>query len=180
MARFTPLEENNHTLDWEILRDGGISLYRRSDYLQLDIDWLVEHGYKVYSFDCSSWLSENVMHDQLASLLSFPSYYGKNFNALDECLTDDLIVPDEGGTIFLLDRFDVFAKRSEAERRPMGRAEAEILLDLIARASRHFLLTGRRLIALIRSDDPLLHFEGLGSVHTSWNRREWLNKDRGV
>jgi hypothetical protein len=180
MAPFTSLEENNHALDWEILRDGGICLYRRNDYLQQDIDWLVEHGYQVYSFDCSSWISEQAMHDQLASLLSFPAYYGKNFNALHECLTDDLVVPDEGGTIFLLDRFDVFAKRSEAERRPPGRVEAEVLLDIVARASRHFLSTGRRLIALVRSDDPLLHFEGLGSVHTCWNRREWLNKNRGL
>ena len=42
------------------------------------------------------------------------------------------------------------------------------------------LLTGKRLIILVQSDDPCMEFNQLGGVSAEWNRREWLNKDRGL
>lgn len=51
---------------------------------------------------------------------------------------------------------------------------------VIAGASRRMLLTGKRLIILVQSDDPRMEFNQLGGVSAEWNRREWLNKDRGL
>jgi hypothetical protein len=46
------------------------------------------------------------------------------------------------------------------------------LLDAIARASWHLLLTGRRLMVLVQSDDPTIWFDEVGG-HTAWmNARE--------
>ncbi len=54
------------------------------------------------------------------------------------------------------------------------------VLDIIASQARYFLLFGRRLLALVQSDDPRLHFKPVGACPVDWNGREWLNKDRGL
>ena len=41
-----------------------------------------------YEFDCTRVHSLAELHSELASLLSFPDYYGANFDALHDCLTD--------------------------------------------------------------------------------------------
>ena len=63
---------------------------------------------------------------------------------------------------------------------PSGTTAAEALLDIFAGTSRYKLLTGRRLITLVQADEPSIRFEKLGGVSAEWNRREWLNKDRGL
>jgi RNAse (barnase) inhibitor barstar len=110
------------------------------------------------------------VHDSLEKNLSFPSYYGRNFHALLDCLRD-LNVPVEGGVAIVFRAFDVYSSSSN---------DARMILDIFGRASRYFLLTGRRFLVLVQSDDPLMHYEGLACVSTIWNRREWLNKDRGL
>ena len=46
------------------------------------------------------------VHDYLKEVLEFPEYYGKNFDALFDCLTDladveiTITSPDEDGAIF--------------------------------------------------------------------------------
>src|SRR6202022_408959 len=157
MSAFSRDEEEKCGLDWTILRDGGIALYRQSSYLAEDVRWFREHQFLIHSFDCKSWISEREMHDDLSRKLSFPDYYGMNWNALNDCLREDLIVRDDGGTVLLFDGFDAYAKGAGAGLMSSGRSEAETLLDIVARASRQFSLTGRRLIVLIRSDDPRMY-----------------------
>jgi Barstar (barnase inhibitor) len=180
MAAFDQQEDSRKRLDWEILRDGGINLYLRREYLDADIDWLRSQHYQVFPFDCTKWRSSEVMHADFARTLSFPSYYGKNLDALHDCLEEDLFVPDVGGVALILDRFDVYAKAQGTTLIPSGRAEAEVLLDILARATRYFLLTGRRLLTLVQSDDPEIRFDKLACVFADWNRREWLYKNRGL
>lgn len=38
--------------------------------------------------DCSTVVSLDQIHDIISSELSFPSWYGRNFDALHDCLTD--------------------------------------------------------------------------------------------
>jgi hypothetical protein len=52
MTAFNPGEENNSRLDWKILRDGSVALYRNDDFLEEDVDWLRSKGYKIVLFDC--------------------------------------------------------------------------------------------------------------------------------
>ncbi len=46
MAAFDQQEEFRKRLDWEILRDGGINLYLRHEYLDADVDWLRMQHYQ--------------------------------------------------------------------------------------------------------------------------------------
>jgi RNAse (barnase) inhibitor barstar len=172
MAAFKDDEENN--LDWMILRNGSISLYRNRKYLDDDLQWLRLRGYRVYLIDCGTWMSDESMHTSLEESLSFPAYYGRNFNALKDCL-EDLEVSYEGGLVIVLDSYDAYANGAGSTV-----DSAKTILHILAECSRYFLLRGLRFMTLVQSDDPLMHFEGLGGVSTQWNRREWLNKDRGI
>lgn len=177
MASFRDDEAGN-ALDWAILRDGGIALYRNREWLDGDLQLLSVRGYIVHRFECSDWTSEEIMHTSLAAALEFPHYYGKNLNALDECLAE-LNVPNEGGMAVVLESYDRFLDGAGGVT-PGRRELATTVLDILASASRFYLLTGRRFIILVQSDDPRLHFEGLGCVATHWNWREWTQKNRGL
>ena len=69
MAIFSRSEQN--ALDFVALRDGGISLYLRHDYLAEDITSLEQAGYRVVRLACEEWSSERDMHKSLFSALSF-------------------------------------------------------------------------------------------------------------
>ena len=110
----------------------------------------------------------------MSEKLSFPSYFGKNLNALDEVMSD-LDVPAAGGLALVFLRYDEFAHGAGA-----AHGLAEVVLNIASRTSYEFLLTGRRFVTLVQSDDPHLSFPKLGGRAPSWNWREWLNKDRGL
>jgi Barstar (barnase inhibitor) len=169
------LPEDESRMDWWVLRDGAIAMYWRPEYLKEDIAWLRQQKYQVFSFDCETWSSDESMHINLQRVLALPEWYGKNFDALNDCLTsEDVVVPDAGGTVIVLNRFDAYAGG------PSGQRDANILLSIFARSSRYFLLTGKRLLIFVQSDDPQIHFDGLGCVAATWNSREWLNEKRGL
>jgi RNAse (barnase) inhibitor barstar len=158
-------------LDWRLLRCGPVALYFRQEVLAEDVAWLQEHQYGVYSFDCATWQSEADFHTDVSRTLSFPDYYGRNLAALNDCLSD-LDVPDTGGTALQFQRFDAFSAKLPQF--------AWHLLDIIARNSWDFMLFGRRLLALVQSDDPLLSFDRVGARPVSWNPKEWSDRNRGL
>ncbi len=179
MTAFNHRDEHENQLDWKILRDGSVALYWKRELLDEDVSWFRQQNYQVFSFDCQQWSSTEEMHTDFQRTLSFPAYYGRNLDALNDCLSD-LPVPDVGGIALVLSRFDAYTKGPGATTVGSDRPEAEVVLDLLARASRYYLLTGRRLLTLVQSDDPRIRFDGLACVFAGWNQREWLNKNRGL
>jgi len=176
---FTEQDKYANPLDWTILRDGGLALYWRREFFDEDVNWFQQQKYRILLFDCALWHSNDEMHTDLRGKLGFPDYYGMNFDALlDEM--EDLEVSETGGVTLGLAHFDAYAKGPGAAPPRSGRPSAEILLDVLARASRYFLLTGQRMVTLIQTDDPRSHFDSLGCVCARWNWREFLNKDRGI
>jgi hypothetical protein len=95
-------------------------------------------------------------------------------------LLSDLDIPEDGGVAIVLYSYDVYANGLGSACAPSGTKAAEALLDIFAGTSRYMLLTGRRLITLVQSAEPSIRFEKLGGASAQWNRREWLNKDRGL
>jgi RNAse (barnase) inhibitor barstar len=158
-------------LDWNLLRHGPIALYYRPDVLAEDVTWLIQHDYIINQFDCQIWQSPDDLHQALATELAFPDYYGRNLAALNDCLSD-LAIPDPGGRVLVFAHYDQVARQWPEM--------AWHVLDIIADQSRSFLLFGRRLIALIQTDDPQLVFDPVGACPVSWNSREWFNKNRGL
>lgn len=179
MAVFNPDEVNDEQLDWIILRDGGTALYWRSEVLAYDLAWFETQGYSLLSFDTSEWNSEADMHASLKAKLSFPDYYGNNLDALNECILEDLVVPDSAGLVLTFHHYDKFVK-AFPQIGQMETSLAETLLDILNRAVRYHMLFGRRLIILIQSDDPRISFGRIGGALALWNYREWLNSSRGL
>ena len=177
MAIFSAEDANDQRRDWAILRDGGVALYWRPEALKADLNWLELNDYEIVEFDAGSWSSEEQMHDALRSRLSFPYYYGKNLDALNDCMGSDLAVPEHGGLALVFNHYDQFANvdtGSDSNRKGL----AEVVLHILARAVRYHLLFGRRLLILVQSDDPQIRFTDLAGVSANWNPREWLNKSR--
>lgn len=171
MGVFRDDPEDWQRLDLSLLKNGSVHLYFRPVVLEEDVEWLRGRGYRLDSFDCSAWGTTEAMHEELADRLEFPDYYGKNLDALNDCLSD-IDVPDDGGRALVFHRYDAFAARA--------RQAAWHVLDIIDRNAWLHLLFGRRLLALVQSDDPRLDFPPFGSRVARWNPREWLNLSRGL
>ena len=171
MATFSSDTSDFQRLDWSLLQNGAVTLYHRRETLDPDVAWLRENAYQVVDFDCLEWSDVRAMHAALAKALAFPEYYGMNLDALNDCMSD-VEVPAESGLVVVFLRFDTFASQH--------REAAQGLLDVLADNARTFLLFGRRLLVLAQSDDPRISFRPVGATAVGWNRKEWLDKNRGV
>ena len=175
MAPFNNSPEDWQRLDWEILRDGGIALYRTSQYLAEDVRWLTAQNYQVCEFDCTQWNSENEMFYDIARKLAFSEC--RNFDALDDDLSD-LPIRDDGGLVLVFRNFHAYATGPGSVSLPSGRSGAEVVLDVMACASRFHLLNGKRFVVLTQTVNPDYQVQGLGCVSATWNHREWLDAKR--
>src|SRR5665213_1486533 len=147
MAIFGVGDEN--ALDYVTIRDGGITIYHKLHYLEEDVQWLRNRNYRIHKVDCASWTSEDTMHENLQRELSFPDYYGKNFDALNDVIPD-IDVPENGGVALVLISFDQFANGPRTSLTGSGVNQTQIVLDILSRASHSFLLTGKRFLTIIQ------------------------------
>jgi barstar (barnase inhibitor) len=177
MSFFSNTAKDWERLDWQILRDGGIQLYWRREYLVEETRWLAEHDYDLYEFACETWLSPDAMFSDFGRVLRLPDWWGRNLDSLDECIAD-LPLSGSRGAAMILANFDTYAAGSGSALMHSDRTEAEVILDIIARASRFHLLNGNRLIALVQTNDPKLRVGTVGGMIPIWNRREWLEANR--
>jgi RNAse (barnase) inhibitor barstar len=171
MSTFKDDAQEFQRLDYSILQNGAISLYYRAKVLNSDIEWLKNHGYQTNNFDCSLWHNERKMHEILASELDFPGYYGRNLDAFNDCLSDIEITTD-GGRVLIFQNYDFFTN--------LYPKIAWLLLDIIELNSRRSLLFGKRLFALVQSNDPRILFEPVGARPVLWNSKEWSDRNRGL
>jgi len=152
-------------IDWLILQNGYVQKYFKEEILNADIKWFQEEKYHIIEFDCRVWTNNKAFHDDLKQKLKFPDYYGGNYDALNDCLSD-LEFP-ETGILFVFRHLDFYAKE-----------EAQRLLDLCSRNSRYYLLFGNRLITLIQIDYPDIEYTPTGACSVLWNGTEWIDSQR--
>ena len=171
MAAFSDDPSEFQRLDWELLQNGAVTLYFQRRTLDGDVAWLRAHGYRVEEFDCAGWADQQDMHRALAQSLSFPDHYGMNLDAMNDSIAQ-VDVSVEGGLALVFLRFDELASED--------RRTAQAVLDILADNARRLLLFGRRLLVLVQSDDPRIAFQPVGASPVLWNRKEWLDKSRGV
>ncbi|WP_113925971.1 barstar family protein [Cognataquiflexum aquatile] len=158
----------DHSLDFQILRDGGISMYHKIEILEVDLEWFENEKYKIYDMNACKW-SVLKAHKEIKEKLNFPDYYGENLNAFNDCLRDMYSISKKG-LVIVFRKFDFLAETD--------RDFATGLLDIISIQSREWLLKGKRLICLIQSTDPDLYFEKIGGVSPRWNGQECFDSKR--
>ena len=152
----------------EILSSGPICKYFRNSILDQDVNWFSNNRYDVYDINTKNWNKRNC-HQQLKSQLKFPDYYGQNLDAFKDCL-GDMHNPKYEGVVIALRRYDEFLNNDKKL--------ALAILDIIARESRVWLVSGHKLITLIQSNEPHLVLPEIGGVSPDWNANEWMNKER--
>jgi RNAse (barnase) inhibitor barstar len=161
-------EEDKIEKDFEILKNGPICKYFKNGILDEDLNWFNNNNFEIIEMNCRNWNRKNA-HQNLKVALNFPDYYGENLDAFNDCLSD-MYNKRYRGLILVFRRYDNFAEED-------GNF-AEAILDIISNQSRIWLLTGQKLIGLIQSDNPDLHFPELGGTSPSWNSSEWFNSSR--
>ncbi|PZM85428.1 MAG: hypothetical protein DKT66_04395 [Candidatus Melainabacteria bacterium] len=171
MVSFTDAVDVWDRLDFQLLLDGAVTLYYSADIMHEDCEWLKQHKYKVRDLDASNWNTEAAFHADVKRILEFPSYYGENLNAFSDCLSD-LEMDEDGGFAIAIRHFNSFF-RVMPDR-------AQAVLDIIETNSRRHLLIGKRLIALVQTDNPRVVYEHVGCITPSWNPRERMERNRGL
>jgi len=171
MAIFT--DNDFDRLDWNILRHSAVSLYMKQQLLEDALSWFKSEKYKIHKIDCSEWKKFKF---QMSKALNFLENFGcaewtGNLDALNDAFSS-LNISNDAGTVFCFDGYHHLNK--------FDQRTANIILDILGRASRDNLLYGKRLIALVQSDDPHISFPVIGGTAAMWNEKEWLNSSRGI
>ena len=170
-AAFGDRPADRERLDWMLFQNGGVVLYHKQQVLAEHSAALVREGYQLRELDATGWKDARAFHEDVKRVFSFPSHYTNNLASLVDALAE-LEIPAGGAVAVQMRRYDRFAK--------VESHLAWSILDAMETTSRRLLLTGRRLLTLVQSDDPRIKFERVGAMPVNWNPREWLESDRGL
>ncbi|GAA4625934.1 hypothetical protein GCM10023113_20910 [Cellulomonas oligotrophica] len=81
-------EDPAPTLDLPIVGASGLAVVQRAQILDDATDRLVDAGHHVARLDAATWESRDAMYDGFAAALGFPDHFGRNLDALHDCLED--------------------------------------------------------------------------------------------
>jgi hypothetical protein len=168
-------DETRHPADLQLMQNGHVLLFRRAGVLRSTVESLQLLGYRVVELDAASWRTTSDMHLDVAAQLGFPSYYGRNMHALNDCLRDVATYeytaqPADAGFALVLTGFGTYAK-AEPE-------DAQVVADIFASAARRGLLFGHRMLFLLQVEDPSFALQPVGATPVTWNSSEWLRSAR--
>jgi RNAse (barnase) inhibitor barstar len=170
-AAFGDTSADRERLDWMLFQNGGVVLYHKQQILAEHTAWLLREGYQLRELDANGWKDSKSFHEDVKRVFAFPNHYTSNLASLVDALAE-LEIPPGGAVAVQMKRYDRFAK--------IESHLAWSVLDALETTSRRLLLTGRRLLTLVHSDDPRIKFERVGAMPVNWNPREWLESDRGI
>jgi Barstar (barnase inhibitor) len=174
MAAFDPDAPDD--LAYRLMFDSPVTLFWRRAILDENVAWLFGHGYQVLRFDASAWLTKDDMLRGIALALDFPPSVRHNLDGFNDRMRDVVDQeygwpPEATGLALVFTRYDTIAGREPDA--------AHAVLDILTDQSRSALLFGRRLMCLVQSDDPDIHFGRLGAVAARWNDAESPRARRG-
>jgi len=177
MATWDADAETTRPVDFRLVQTSFIAMFWRPALLEDTLGQLRSLDYRVIEFDAGAWSSDAEMYGDIASQLGFPDYFGRNLDALNDCMSDvasgsyGWSVGTDTGLVIVLREFDAFAAGN--------RRIAQRLLEIIAVQARYAMLFGHRIICLVQSNDPRSDFEPVGAA-VAWNDAEWFDSERGL
>jgi hypothetical protein len=166
VAAFESDADLTRPADYLLLVNGFVQLFRRTSALDETVTTLDGLGYDVVRADASGWQNDDDLHRDLAAVLSFPDDYGRNLDALNDCLGDVVSYSygtsaEATGFALVLTGYDRFAGH-----RP---ATAQAALDTFARQARAGALIGHRMVCLVQCDDRATAFAPVGGQPIAWH-----------
>lgn len=102
-----------------------------------------EQGFRVFLLDGTRIVDKASFLATIAEAMAFPGYFGRNWDALDECLGDLEWVP-AAGYVLVYDHFDRFARADPAAW--------ETALDVFRAAIEHWREKGVPMYVLLTGD----------------------------
>jgi len=138
------------------------------------IDRLAEVGAATVRVDAGRWTPDSAL-DELAKALKFPDHFGRNMDALADCLFE--VVSGEYGfagtatrRVLAIYQFEAFA---------IGFPErSAMLVSALYESAIVALKLGAPFLVLLQSDDPDLHLAPVGATMIGWNRAEFQRSRR--
>lgn len=148
--------------DWGLLQNGFVHTCRDRFTLDTAAGHLAELNYLIHHFDAGSWREIADMHTAFAETMSFPAYYGRNLDALDDVLSDVGSYsygsdPNSAGTVLVIAGFDRLLE--------LHRRTALLVLDIFARQARLAALYGHAMLCLIETTNR--DFDRVGGMGVS-------------
>ena len=156
----------DNVIELKILGRGWINLYWNEDVINYDIELLMSKNYRVENFDCKFLTGIKQLHAELKIRLDFPDYYGHNFDALNDCLSTDLVI-DENGLVIVFRHLDKFNIKT-----------IHTLLDVFVSNARKRFISGQKLLILVQVDNPNFILPKVGAYNVYWNDKEWAHSAR--
>ena len=127
MVAFDRQVDISSDLAFRLVANTFVTLFWRLALFDETTDWLRTHGYDVVRLNASDWVEEADLHRELAAALEFPSYYGKNLDALNDCMRDVVTCdygtsPEATGLVLAFTGYDRFAAHCPLPTRRPDRA----------------------------------------------------------
>ncbi|PYY64478.1 barnase inhibitor [Curtobacterium sp. MCPF17_003] len=146
MPAFSTDDILGNSLDFEIARDGFVGRLPTDAALRDAETWLRREGYRVVELDAGAWREAKQMHIAFAASLQFPSHFGMNLDALNDCMSDVAEADygwdaSETGLVLILSGFDRFAQRLPQT--------ADHVQNILRRQGRYAALFGNRLLTIV-------------------------------
>lgn len=146
MAAFSTDDVLGNRLDFELARDGFVGRLQDDAVLRSAETWLRREGYRVVELDAGAWEEGEQMHKAFAHRLQFPLYFGRNLDALNDCMSDVAEAAygwdaSETGLVLVLVGFDRFSLRLPQT--------ADHVERILRRQGRYAALFGNRLLTIL-------------------------------
>ncbi|MDF9878443.1 barstar family protein [Cellulosimicrobium cellulans] len=137
-----------------------MTVFSRRSELDGAVEELTARGLQVVVLDAGSWSTGPEVHRDIAVALDFPAYYGRNLDALSDCLSDVVareygLQPSAAGLALVFLGFDRFA----AALPDLAPAFVNILVTQARGAAE----TGATMALLLQSDDRELDSDSMGA-----------------
>ncbi|WP_444936247.1 barstar family protein [Microbulbifer sp. JMSA004] len=156
-------------LDLKTLAYGPVAKYFDLALFEKDISWYEDAGYKVYFLDGEKWYTMESFHSDCHEVFSFPSYYGRNWGAFDDVISE-IERGSQGDVLVCVRNFDSWSKRDISN--------SQVFLEIMSDQTYSYLVYGRKFVTLIHSNDPNLSIREVGAKSVHWNQKEWNESDR--
>ncbi|WP_304164318.1 hypothetical protein [Phenylobacterium aquaticum] len=164
-------DDADHRADWPLLRDGAVTLFWRKSLFEEAKASLNSLSYALTSIQCTTI---GQFTTDLGNALRWEKQFGYspwsgNLNALAEGVATVDFPPSLCVALAFEHYHHVVAQDAE-----FGHG----VLDVIEYQARNHLAAGRRMIALVQTDDADFVADNLGKRRAMWNWAEWMDRLR--